>query len=370
MVVKKLNASDVSAACTGGAVLASGGGGFYEHGLEMGRAAVAICEVPLVSLDELEDDDIVLTQTAIGAPAGTTDWQMLGRDYINAVRQVIERHPTPSKIKGIMTPQNGKSSSTNGWLAAAALGLVVVDATGDYRAHPTGKMGNMGVANDLTYQTIQAVSGGRTEAGRHIEMVVEGTSAYTSKLLRIASDLSGGFIAAARNPLTVAYLKEHAVVGGLSRAIDLGYEILRHKRKKGPQRIEAIARFTKGEILAQGTVVDKQIRYTDEAFDIGTITIDTGQDRVLLYVQNEYMAADGKNGERLTTYPDVITLFRTADAHPLSTNEVEFDQEVTLFKIDKSHFPLSSGVTDPSVYPEVEEALGIELYSHSFGKDD
>lgn len=366
MVVKKLNRDDVLAACTGGAVLASGGGGFYEHGLEMGYAAVAINQVPLVSLEDLEDDDIVLTQTAIGAPAGTTDWQMLGRDYIKAVQLVIEKHPSPEKIKGLMTPQNGKSSSTNGWLAAAALGLVVVDATGDLRAHPTGKMGNMGVANDLTYQTIQAVSGGREDTGRHVEMVVTGTPAYTSKILRIASDLSGGFIAAARNPLTVAYLKKNAVVGGLSYALDLGYEILAHQDKSGLEIIEKIAAFTSGDILGTGRVVKKEILYTDEAFDIGQVHIKVGRRILIVYVQNEYMAVETKSGKRLSTYPDVITLFRTADAHPLSTNEIELDQEVTLFKIDKGYFPLSSGVTDPSVYPEVEAALGIELYRHAF----
>ena len=366
MVVKKLKREDVLAACTGGAVLASGGGGFYEHGLEMGYAAVAINEVPLLSLDELEEDDIVLTQTAIGAPAGTTDWQMRGRDYIKAVQLILEKHPHPEKIKGLMTPQNGKSSSTNGWLAAAALGLAVVDATGDLRAHPTGKMGNMGVANDLSYQTIQAVSGGREDTGRHIELVVTGTPAYTSKILRIASDLSGGFIAAARNPLTVSYLKEHAVVGGLSYALDLGYEILSHQGKSGPEIIEKIAAFTSGEILGRGKVIKKDILYTDEAFDIGQVHIKVGRSTLIVHVQNEYMAVDSKSGKRLTTYPDVISLFRTADAHPLSTNEIELGQEVTLFKIDKSQFPLSSGVTDPSVYPEVEEALGIDLYRYAF----
>lgn len=366
MVIKKLNQDDVLAACTGGAVLASGGGGFYEHGLEMGYAAVAIRPVPLISIDELEEDDIILTQTAIGAPAGTTDWEMLGRDYIKAVQLVIEKHPTPEKIKGILTPQNGKSSSTNGWLAAAALGLSVVDATGDLRAHPTGKMGNMGVANDLSYQTIQAVSGGREETGRHIELVVTGTSAYTSKLLRIASDLSGGFIAAARHPLTARYIKENAVVGGLSYALDLGYEILSHQDKSGLEVIQKIADFTSGEILGTGKVVKKEIVYTDEAFDIGQVHIKVGRQTLVVYVQNEYMAVETKSGKRLSTYPDVITLFRTSDAHPLSTNEIELDQEVTLFKIDKSHFALSSGVKDPTVYPEVEEALGIELYRHAF----
>lgn len=366
MTINDLTKEDVLAACQGGSVYACGGGGFYEHGLEMGMAAVTLAPVKLLTLDELEDDDLILTQTAIGAPGGTTDWQMLGRDYIRAVELLIEKHPTPEKIKALITPQNGKSSSTNGWLAASALGLAVVDATGDLRAHPTGKMGNMGVANDTSYQTIQAVSGGRRETGRHIELTVEGTAAYTSKILRIASDLSGGFIAAARNPLTAAYLKKHAVAGGLSRAIDLGHEIIRHKNQAPSAVIQAIADFTQGEILAEGRVVAKDIHYTDEAFDIGRITIDTGDECMTVHVQNEYMAVDGSQGRRLATYPDVISLFRNSDAHALSNNEVEVGELVSLFKIDKTQFPLSSGVTDPSVYPEVEEALGIELYRYSF----
>ena len=368
MTKRTLTREDALAACKGGSVFASGGGGFYQHGLELGQAAVTIDQIPLVSLDELDEDDLVITQTAIGAPAGTTDWQMLGKDYIQAVCLLLEKHPQPERIKGIMTPQNGKSSSTNGWLAAAVLGLAVVDATGDLRAHPTGKMGNMGIANDLSYQTIQAVSGGKSENGKHIEMVVEGTAAQTSKLLRIASDLSGGFIAAARHPLTVAYLRENAVIGGLSRAIELGRLIVEAEAggDPGPEIIERIAQHTEGEILAQGRVLEKDIVYTDQAFDIGRIVLESPEGRFTIHVQNEYMAADDEEGKRLTTYPDVITLFESQSAHPLSTDEVFLGQEVTLFKIDKDRIPLSSGVTDPSVYPEVEEALGIELFRYSF----
>lgn len=366
MVKRQLTAEDVEAACLGGSVYASGGGGFYEHGLAMGRAAVTLAHVQLVTLDELEADDLVITQTAIGAPGGTTDWEMLGSDYIRAVELLLDKHPHPEHIKGIITPQNGKSSSTNGWLAAAALDLVVVDATGDIRAHPTGKMGNMGVANDLSYQTIQAVSGGRRETGRHIEMVVEGTAAQTSHLLRVASDQSGGFIAAARHPLTVDYLRQHAVVGGLSRAIDLGYVIKALVGRQGDEIVEAIRGFTQGEFLAKGPVLRHQMTYTDEAFDLGQIVVQGEGGPLTVHVQNEFMAVDGPAGDRLASYPDVICLFDRQTGQALSNNEVRKGQEVIVFKIDHKYFPLSSGATDPTVYPEVEEKLGISLYAHAF----
>ena len=93
MTIKYLTKNDVLAACIGGSVYASGGGGFYEHGLEMGEAAVALSPVVLKTIDEFEEDDLIITQTAIGAPAGTTDWQMLGKDYIRAVELLLEKHP-------------------------------------------------------------------------------------------------------------------------------------------------------------------------------------------------------------------------------------------------------------------------------------
>ena len=99
MTIKYLTKNDVLAACIGGSVYASGGGGFYEHGLEMGEAAVALSPVVLKTIDEFEEDDLIITQTAIGAPAGTTDWQMLGKDYIRAVNYSLRNIPILKKSK-------------------------------------------------------------------------------------------------------------------------------------------------------------------------------------------------------------------------------------------------------------------------------
>ena len=100
-----------------GSVYASGGGGWVDHSLEIGGAAVTMGQPKLVSVDELPEDALIITCTAIGAPAGKTDWQMLGVDYIKAVKLLIENYD--GKIVGVMTPQNGMSSSINGWLPAS-----------------------------------------------------------------------------------------------------------------------------------------------------------------------------------------------------------------------------------------------------------
>lgn len=362
-----LNHDDVLSALTGGSIYASGGGGFYEHGLAMGHAAITINKVKLVSLDELNDDDIVITAAAIGAPAGTTDWEMTGRDYIKAAQLLIENYD--GKIVGFMAGQNGKSSSTNGWLPAAALDLVVVDALGDIRAHPSGKFGNMGLTTDANYQTIEAASGGKRETGSHIELVITGKPEKTSEVLRKASDLSGGFFASARNPLSVKFLKENSVVGGYTLAIELGEAVLK-AQPDGPEAVlEAILNQTNGEVLGTGKVTENNVAYSEEGtYDIGHITVDEGRNNTLTaYAANEFMALD-RNGERVANYPDVITIFDKETMKPLTTSEISVDQEVIVFKIDSSNFPLSSGVFERANYPEIEEALGIKIFDYVLDK--
>src|SRR5271167_2070321 len=186
-----LLARDIEAAVKGGAVFAAGGGGFADHGRMLGTAAVNAGEPELVSMDEAPDDAWIATAAAIGAPAGTTEWEMRGVDYVKAVQLVQEALGAP--IFGLMIGQNGKSSTLNGWLPSAILGTKVIDAVGDIRAHPTGDMGSIGLANSPETM-IQSAVGGNRARGAYIELVVRGATAKISPILRTASDMSGGFI--------------------------------------------------------------------------------------------------------------------------------------------------------------------------------
>ena len=74
----------------------------------------------------------------------------------------------------------------------------------------------------------------------------------------------------------------------------------------------------------------------------------------------EYMTAEAA-GERLATFPDVITTFSAADERPVSIADIGEGQGVAILAVDKYHVPLGAGVKEPSVYPEVEEMLGKPL---------
>ncbi|KFC71367.1 hypothetical protein FF80_00561 [Devosia sp. LC5] len=349
-----LTEKDVEAAVKGGSVYAAGGGGWADHGRMLGYAAVSVGKPELVSIHELDANDWVATAAAIGAPASTTPWEMQGVDYIKAVSMLQDA--LGEKLSGLMIGQNGKSSTLNGWLPSAVLGTKVVDAVGDVRAHPTGDMGSIGLAGSPEPMIQTAVGGNRSE-NRYIELVVKGATAKVSPILRTASDMSGGFIASCRNPVRASYVKKHAALGGISLALKLGEAIIAAEGKGGKAVIDTIAKTTGGTILVEGKIIRKAVLYTKEAFDIGAVTLSNGS---VLHVMNEYMAVDGRDGGRIATFPDVITTL-SPEGEPLSVGQLQEGMQIFVLHVPKKVIPLSSSVLDPTVYPSVEKAMGIEL---------
>lgn len=357
-----LTDKDVEAAVKGGSVYAAGGGGWADHGRMLGYAAVSIGKPELVSVEELNDTDWVATAAAIGAPASTTPWEMRGVDYIKAVQ--LLQDALGENLAGLMVGQNGKSSTLNGWLPSAALGLKVVDAVGDIRAHPTGDMGSIGLAGSPE-PMIQTAVGGNRDQNRYIELVTRGATAKVSPILRTASDMSGGFIASCRNPVRASYVRQHAALGGISLALKLGEAIIAAEGKGGSAIIDAIVQTTGGAILVEGKITQKAVTYTSEAFDVGTVTLETG---AVLHVMNEYMAVDTRDGVRQATFPDVITTL-SSDGEPLSVGQLEEGMQIFVLHVSKSIIPLSSSVLDPSVYPHVEKTMGIDLASYALSRE-
>jgi len=356
-----LTEKDVEPAVRGGAVYAAGGGGWVEHGRMLGRAAVNAGAPELVSVEELDEQDWVATAAAIGAPASTTPWEMRGVDYVKAVELLQEALGAP--VAALMVGQNGKSSTLNAWLPSAILGCKVLDAVGDMRAHPTGDMGAIGMAGRPD-PSIQTAVGGNRGQNRYIELVVRGATGRISPILRTASDMSGGFIASARNPVRAGYVARNAALGGISKALELGHAILAAELKGPAAVLEAILFSTRGSILTEGEITAKNVTYTPEAFDVGTVTIGRGDQAITLHVMNEYMAVEDAGGTRLATFPDIITTL-SPQMEPLSVGELRVGMRVHVLHVPKNLVPLSAGVLDPAVYVHPEKVMGIDLASHA-----
>lgn len=118
--------------------------------------------------------------------------------------------------------------------------------------------------------------------------------------------------------------------------------------------VETICRHTGGNIIGSGKVAANSLRYTEEAFDVGIVTVGQGKDLRRIHIMNEHMAVEDAHGERLASYPDVITTLDKA-GNPVSAGQLKPGMEVVIFHMHHSQFPLSSSVTDPAVYPPVEK---------------
>ena len=354
--MRDLDLHAVHAAVAGGSVLAAGGGGWVDHGMLVGTTAVQYGTPRLATLDELDPDAMLATVSAIGAPAAV-GWEMRPGDYVRALQLLMEAVPEP--IIGTVTAQNGSSTTCNGWVASAVLGTLVIDAAGDGRAHPTGKMGSFGLAADDDYQTVQAVAGGNRSEDRYLEVVTRGTVRHTASVLRTAADQSGGFISCARNPLPASFVAEHAAVGAISFALALGEAILAVQDKGARRMIEVTAEHLGGRLIAEGAVRSRELR-TENAFDIGTIVVG----ELELGFVNEYLTAES-GGERLATFPDVLATLSLQTGRILSIANLREGDEVAILHVPKANVPLGDGVKEPSVYPEVEAMLGKPLAQYA-----
>jgi uncharacterized protein len=352
-----LKEKDIEAAVRGGSVYAAGGGGWADHGRMLGAEAMSAGQPELVAVEELAPDAWVATAAAIGAPASTTPWEMRGVDYVKAA-QLLEKE-LGAPLAGLIVGQNGRSSTLNGWLPSAVMGCKVVDAVGDMRAHPTGDMGSIGLAGSSEPMIQTAVGGNRAE-NRYLELVVKGATARVSPVLRTAADMAGGFIASCRNPVRASYVAKNAALGGISLALALGEAILAAELKGGTAVVDAICKATAGQVLGGGKVSRKSVVYTNQAFDVGTLTIGEGAKALVLHVMNEYMAIDDSDGRRVATFPDVIATLGS-DGEPMSVGQLREGMEILVFHVPKSALPLAAGVKDPGVYPVVELALGVEI---------
>ena len=354
--MRDLDLQAVEEAVRGGSVLACGGGGWVDHGYMVGRTAITYGTPRLATLDEVDPEALVVTVTAIGAP-GARAWEMRPRDYVRALQLLAAELDEP--VVATITAQNGSSTTCNGWVQSAVLGTIVLDAAGDGRAHPTGKMGSIGLTGETGYVAVQSVAGGNRSDGRYLEAVVRGPVALCANVLREASDQSGGFIASARNPVRAGYVRDHAAVGAISLALDLGREMVAAEERGADAVIDAIVDRLEGRILARGTVRAKEMRY-EHAFDIGSLSVGD----VELGFVNEYLTAES-GGERLGTFPDVLTTLSLADGRPVAIKDLADGDEIAVLHADKSKIPTGDGVRDPSVYPEVEAMLGKPLAEHA-----
>ena len=347
---QKLDQDALKGAIAGGLLLSAGGSGMArgERYQAIGTQALNYGHVQMKAVGEFDDQDQVFVATGVGAPGFSKAVNTL-RDAIEAARMLSEA--TGVEPACIMP---GHVPGLNCWMQAAVMGIPVLDAATNGRGHPTVKMGGMGVKTQVT----QAGCGGASDD--RVEIVVRGSMTKTSTIMRAAAVQNGGTLPASRGPFPISVVRNGGAVGAMSFATKLGQTML--AAAAGRARAEAAAATLKGSVIAQGEVVSNDVRY-EGGFDLGTVVIKDARGRLTLHVYNEFMAAD-RDGERLFTFPDLMGSVAAETGDVIAINEMAAGRKVMIIGASRAGFPVGASAKDPTVFPEVEEKLGIPLASY------
>lgn len=343
----------------GGAVLGGGGGGSLEEGIAFGELAAEYGSPTIVPMSDLDPSDVVLTVSGVGAPAATES-HVQPADYVRAVELVADRiEARGDSVGALMTNEMGGFASVNGLLQSAVTGLPLVDATCNGRAHPTGPMGSIGLPEDET--VLQAGVGGEPGTERRHEVVVEAQLGSAADAIRGAAESAGGLVAVARNPVPASYAEDHAALAVYEQAEAVGRAV--RNAEDGSAAAEEVASVLDGEVAVTGTVESRELETTG-GFDVGTAVVD-GHD---LTFWNEYMTLD-RDGERLATFPDLITTLDADTGDPVSTADLSEGQSVAVVVAPSSSLELGAGMDDPALFEPVEDAVGEPVIEYAFAEE-
>lgn len=353
-----LTNEDVLAATLGGAYLGGGGGGWLAEGRRMGELAVKMGRPRLITVAEVDTSDTVVTVSSVGAPASLETY-VEPADYVKAIELLIKA--TGVRPAALITNENGGAATINGWLQGACLGLPVLDAPCNGRAHPTGVMGAMGLHRDKSYISTQVAVGGDADRGRRVELTARGGLEPAASLVRQAAVQAGGLVAVARNPVTAGYARANGAVGAISQAIALGRKAL----AAGPEtRASDVANHLGGQIRARGWVRSVEL-VTAGGFDAGTVLVEdpeTGMYELTFW--NEFMTMNDRD-LRLGTFPDLIMTL-DSEGLPLTSAEIREGMPVQVLLVPGSNLILGAGMRDPQLFAPVEKAIGKSVISYAF----
>ncbi len=364
----RLDKGMVEAAVVGGGVLGGGGGGSVDEGRRNGLLAVELGTPELVDPEDLPGDAMVATASAVGSPAAKTTYT-LPVHFIRSIELLMKEGNV--QLQGLVSSEVGGIAVTNGWVQAAALGLAVVDAPCNGRAHPISIQGAIGLHKVEDYVSLQAAVGGDPAQGRYLETFLRGKLQTISPLMPLISAQAGGMVAVGRNPVSVAYTREHAAVGAIKKAINVGQAMLEKRGGRPIEMVEAACGVLGGEVAGRGRITDVKLE-TKGGLDVGTVRIETGQRETLeLTFWNEYMTLEAVDpsgaSRRIATFPDLMATFDLSTGMAVSSAMIATGQEVAVVKVPRQNLILGAGVKDPELLKPVEETVGKEVLKYVFG---
>lgn len=314
-----LDERDLAALARGCAVLGAGGGGNPKIGLLIALQAVGeFGPVPLVDLDDLPGNALVLPCGGIGAPTVSLEKIQNGSEC-ERLREGMEAL-WGQPVAALMCGEIGGSNGVMPVAWAARLGLPLVDADGMGRAFPEIPQVTMELAG------IPASPSVMTDERGNVIVFHAVSGRWLERLERSAAVAFGGRGYSAEYALTVEQARSATIRGSVSFALRIGEAIGGAGNDPVGALVDELGAFR----LVAGKVVDVE-RRTTEGFVRGSAAVEgLGPDvgRVIrIEIQNENLVA--LEEERvLASVPDLISVLDSQTADAITTERLRYGQRV------------------------------------------
>ena len=112
--------------------------------------------------------------------------------------------------------------------------------------------------------------------------------------------------------------------------------------------------FLKGELICKAKVVEKTLE-AKGGFDVGKMILKSGGDEWELTYVNEYMTLE-KDGERLATFPDLMTTFDVM-GEPVTSSMIEKGATIYLANVPKELIMVGDGNKYADAIEPIEAVL-------------
>jgi DUF917 family protein len=316
-----LDADSLRAMARGCGVLGAGGGGDpYLDLLHALQATEDYGPAPLVDLDELPDDVMIMPCGGVGTPMVVIEKIANGSEG-QRLRDELELL-TGRRVGAIMAAEIGGGNGLVPVAWAAQMGLPVVDADGIGRAFPEIPQTAMHLAGISPSPAVMTDERGNLVVFQTI------SGGWMERLERASAEEFGGLGQSTEFSLTVAQARGATVRNSVSKAIRIGEAITNAQASPLAALIGEIGAFR----LITGKILDIERRIT-EGFVRGSVVVEgVGEDSgrlIRLELQNEHLVAL-ERGRVLASVPDLITVLDSETADAIGTERIRYGQRVTV----------------------------------------
>jgi hypothetical protein len=327
MTRREITLDDIEALAVGAWVLGTGGGGSPYLGLlNMRRLYSEGHRVALIPPEDLGDDDWVAVVSNMGAPLVGQERLADSRNIARAVEIQQELLGAGARFRAVMPLEIGGNNAIQPLMAAAHLGLPVVDADTMGRAYPEAQMTSVAVGELRPYPCV-------LYDPRGIEAVVTKVPSWRwmERASRKICVEMGSIASTCKAPRTGAEVKEWGIPHTVTKAIGIGLRV-REAQRRHEDPVAAILGEGGGKLLFRGKVVDVA-RRTTEGYLRGRVVIDGLDDdrgaRLEIAFQNEWVVA-WRDRVPLVMSPDLICVLDTVSGEAFGTETIGYGRRVSV----------------------------------------